>query len=57
MERYMKPDRLGVDPNSSDAAKIYKHWLRTFNNFIDSVSSTSGSSTPHKLKVVNINLR
>ena len=42
----MKPDRLGVDPNSSDAAKIYKHWLRTFNNFIDSVSSTSGSSTP-----------
>ena len=43
----MKPDRLGVDPNSSDAAKIYKHWLRTFNNFIDSVLSIiSGSSTP-----------
>ena len=48
----MKPDRLGVDPNLSDASKIYKHWLRTFHNFIESISENS--ETPvNKLKPVS----
>ena len=29
----MKPNRLNVDPNTPDASKAYKHWLRTFTNF------------------------
>ena len=33
----MKPDRFCADPNQSEAARIYKHWLRTFTNFIDSL--------------------
>ncbi|XP_046863329.1 uncharacterized protein LOC124457082 [Xenia sp. Carnegie-2017] len=34
METILKPQRLDLDPNSSSAAKEWKHCLRTFNNFI-----------------------
>lgn len=36
MDRYLKPDRLDVDPNSADAAKSWKHWKKTFDNFLAS---------------------
>ena len=39
MERYMKPERLGIDPNTNDADKTYKHWFRTFNKFLESLST------------------
>ncbi|XP_012562704.1 uncharacterized protein LOC101238699 [Hydra vulgaris] len=39
MDRFMKPDRLGIDPNSADAAKTYNHWLKTFNNFVSTVDN------------------
>lgn len=38
MERYMKPDRLSVDPSAADADRTYKHWFRTFENFIQSLT-------------------
>ncbi|XP_057305421.1 uncharacterized protein LOC130642352 [Hydractinia symbiolongicarpus] len=38
MERYMKPNRLSVDPSAADADRTYKHWFRTFENFIHSLS-------------------
>ena len=41
MERFMKPDRLGIDPNSTDAEKTYNHWLRTFYNFVSTVDDNS----------------
>ena len=34
MNRLLKPDRLDLDPNSPTAAKEWKHWFRTFDNFI-----------------------
>ena len=34
MNRILKPDRLDLDPNSPTAAKEWKHWFRTFDNFI-----------------------
>ena len=34
MDRYLKPDRLEVDPTSSDAAKTWTHWNATFTNFL-----------------------
>ncbi|CAI9718276.1 Hypothetical predicted protein [Octopus vulgaris] len=37
MERYLKPDRLNVDPNSTNADKTFNHWFRTFTNFIYSL--------------------
>lgn len=35
MERVLKPARLDVDPSSPTAAKEWRHWHRTFVNFID----------------------
>ena len=34
MSKALKPSRLDVDPNSPKAAKEWKHWKRTFDNFI-----------------------
>ena len=34
MNRLLKPDLLDLDPNSPTAAKEWKHWFRTFDNFI-----------------------
>ena len=36
MKKLMKPERLSVDPNSSTAAKEWKHWHKTFDNFLSS---------------------
>ena len=41
----MRPDRLDADPNSSDAAKTYNHWFRTFTNFIDSLPTEPAPNT------------
>ena len=49
MERLMRPDRLDADPNSSDAAKTYNHWFRTFTNFIDSLPT---EPAPNKLNLL-----
>ena len=58
MERYMKPERLGIDPNTTDAAKTYKHWFRTFNNFVESlsISNTASGSQSSTRTVKKINL-
>ena len=34
MNKALKPSRLAVDPNSPTAAKQWKHWKRTIDNFI-----------------------
>ena len=34
MSKALKPCRLDVDPTSPKAAKEWKHWKRTFDNFI-----------------------
>ncbi|XP_046841983.1 uncharacterized protein LOC124436099 [Xenia sp. Carnegie-2017] len=44
METILKPQRLDLDPNSPSAAKEWKHWLRTFNNFIQEC----GDKAPNK---------
>ena len=34
MNRLMKPERLDVDPSAPNVAKEWRHWRRTFDNFI-----------------------
>ena len=41
MERLLRPEKLGTDPNSSMANKEWLHWIRTFENFV-SVLPTDG---------------
>ena len=46
MERFLKPERLGVDPNSAEAAKLYTHWKMTFKNFLSTLTD------PNKLMML-----
>ena len=34
MDKVLKPDQFDVNPNIADAAKRWRHWLLTFENFI-----------------------
>ena len=39
MERFLRPERLDVDPNSANATKNWKHWKATFENFLNSFAT------------------
>ena len=41
MSKALKPLRLDLDPNSPDATKQWKHWKRTFDNFIEECGDTA----------------
>nr|XP_026485607.1 uncharacterized protein LOC113393110 [Vanessa tameamea] len=34
MDKYLRPDRLDIDPSNSSAAKHWEHWKRTFESFL-----------------------
>ncbi len=48
MSKALKPSRLDVDPNSPNAAKLWKHWKRTFDNFI----AECGDTAPDKFRSI-----
>ena len=48
MEKFLCPERLSIEPNANDAAKIWKHWKVTFENFLISIDSLN----PDKLKTL-----
>ena len=48
MSKALKPSRLDVDPNSPNAAKQWKHWKRTFDNFI----TECGADAPDKFRSI-----
>ena len=41
MSKALKPLRLDLDPNSPNAAKQWKHWKRTFDNFKEEWGDTA----------------
>ena len=38
MDKFMRPEKLDTDPNSSVADKEWEHWLKTFQNFVTSLT-------------------
>lgn len=56
MEKLLRPSRLDIDPNSSTAANEWRHWHKTFTNFIedctDKASQTKGCKPPNKLRTL-----
>jgi len=54
----MKPERLYTDPNSEDATKQWKHWLRTFKNYLTSLDQARSEADPavDKLRVLANNV-
>lgn len=48
MGKFLRPERFEADPNSSEAAREWKHWYRTFKNFLEAVESHK----PDRLKTL-----
>ena len=40
MEKYLKPERLELDPSKQEAADTLRHWKMTFNIFLETVCET-----------------
>ena len=40
IDKYLKPTRFDCDPNETGSDKKFKHWLKTFTNFITSINTT-----------------
>ena len=40
MEKYLKPERLELDPSKPEAADTWRHWKMTFNIFLEAVYET-----------------
>ena len=51
MDKTLKPVRLDLDASSPNASKQWKHWRRTFENFLEEVTETSGRQ-PNKLRTL-----
>ena len=39
MDRFLKPERLNIDPNATTSEKHWKPWFQTFRNFLVSLDS------------------
>jgi len=48
--KFIKPRLFGADPNSSQASKEWKHWYRTFTNFLESFPADPAISNAEKLR-------
>lgn len=48
--RILRPEKFDANPNSSEAAKEWKHWLKTFENFL---SVSNATTEPQKLQVLH----
>ena len=42
MDKLLKPDKLTTSPNSVNADKVFKHWVKTFENFVGECATTAG---------------
>ena len=40
MEKYLKPERLELDPSKPEVADAWRHWKMTFNIFLEAVCET-----------------
>ena len=49
MQKLMKPEKLSLDPNSFTASKEWKHWKKTFQNYLSTF--TEQNEDIDKLKV------
>ena len=48
--KFIKPNLFSADPNSSQAGKEWKHWYRTFTNFLESFPAEPAITDANKLR-------
>lgn len=49
MEKYLKPERLDIDPSTVGATDLWTHWKKTFDNFVTLVPSGTEANKLHLL--------
>ena len=37
MDKVLRPERFDAKPNAQDASKSWRHWLTTFENFVEAI--------------------
>ena len=53
MDKVLKPDRLDVDPQSLTAEKVFKHWKKTFDNFLTQLEAINPGRQPAERVEIN----
>jgi len=50
----LKPAKIDIDPNGDSATKLWKHWKKTFDNFIDQLEEERTEANPalNKLRLL-----
>ena len=43
MDRLMRPSRFDAEPNTLNEEKEYKHWKKTFQNYLEGATSEGDS--------------
>ena len=51
MDSVLRPQVLNLEPSAQDAAKTWKHWHRTFTNFLEAVEAAN-ENAPNKLNTL-----
>ena len=51
MDKHLRPSRFDGDPSSSTVEKEWKHWKRTFTNFIAKLTFSTDAATQQTEKL------
>ena len=51
MDSVLRPQVLNLEPSAQDSAKTWKHWHRTFTNFLEAVEAANDNA-PNKLNTL-----
>ena len=46
MDKLLRPAKLDVDPNAPESHQVYKHWLCTFERFLQAVETARAEGAP-----------
>jgi len=52
MDKLMKPSRLDLDPSSRSAFKEWRHWRKTFENYVEELDQQREDRADDKLKLL-----
>lgn len=53
MEKFLKPERLGIEPHTKTAEVEFKHWKKTFENFVSDTIDVPVGATAAQLREVD----
>lgn len=51
MDKYLRPEKLDIDPADSSPSKARGHWNKTFDNFLTSSEEIGQSAKDEKIKL------